>query len=309
MRLLSRISLPIAALALVAVATPARATEPASDRAPADPAAPAEAPAEPAAAEPAKAEPAKAEAPKAAPAKTEALPEVGGTVDDAYGVRDESVPPGSRMDWAARREIRIIQKRDILKEARHGITAFAGVVPNDDFFAYVAMGLGYRYFFSEDFALNVRASYTAPQKTSLESSLTAPRPEGPGLEVRLPQTLLGYALAGVDWNLLHGKFGFFSTRLVEFDLALNFGVGAVYTKIIDQGKESTPFQVIDPAANVGATLQVYLSNRWALGLDVTQLFYPKLRDTFGAETHPGAGGVSHPLAATLALTWFSAGLQ
>ena len=293
MRLLSRLTHPFAALALALTAAPAYAADPAPDAAPE--AAPA-------------AEP-KADAPKAAAPKAEATPDVGGTVEDAYGVRDDDVPPGARMDWAERREIRVIQKRDILKEARHGISVFGGVVPNDDFFAYVAMGLGYRYYFSEDFALNVRVSYTAPQKTSLESSLTASRPEGPGLEVRLPQTLLGYALAGVDWNLLHGKLGFFSTRLVEFDLALNFGVGAVYTKIVDQGKESTPFQVFDPAGNVGATLQVYLSNRWALGLDFTQIFYPKLRDTFGSETHPGAGGVSHPLAATLALTWFSAGLQ
>ncbi len=285
-----------ASCALVATAAPAFAADPPAADAPAV-AVPVEAPA---------AEPKPAEA---KPAKAEAVPEVGGAVESAYGISDDSVPAGSRLDWAQRREIRVIQKRAILKEGRHGLSLSAGVVPNDDFFAYVAMGVGYQYYFSEDFALRIRANYTLPQQTSLQSSLTTSRPDGPGLEVRLPQTLLGYALAGVDWNLLHGKFGFFTTKLVEFDLSLNFGVGAVLTKIVDQGHESEPTYAPDPAGNVGATMQIYLSDRFALGIDYTQLFYPKLRDLFGSTTHPGAGGVSHPMAATVSITWFTSGLQ
>ncbi len=292
-----------ASCALVATAAPAFAADPpAAEPAPAAPEASAPAPVPEAA-------PAEAK-----PAKADAVPDVGASVESAYGISDDSVPPGSRLDWAARREIRVIQKRAILKEGRHGLSLSLGVVPNDDFFAYVAMGLGYQYYFSEDFALRIRANYTQPQQTSLQSSLTASRPEGPGLEVRLPQTLLGYALAGLDWNLMHGKFGFFTTRLIEFDLSLNFGVGAVMTKIVDQGKENAPVYAPDPAGNVGATLQLYLSDRLALGIDYTQLFYPKLKDLFNVANlqpagHPGAGGVSHPLAATVTLTWFTAGLQ
>lgn len=279
-------------------ADPPPAAEPAPAAAPAADAAPA--------AEAAK--PAEAPVKEAAPAK-EAVPEVGAPAENAYGIREDDVPPGARLDWAGRREIRVIQKRAILKEGRHGLSINAGVVPNDDFFAYVALGAGYQYYFSEDLALRIRASYTAPQQTSLQSSLTASRPDGPGLEVRLPQTLLGYALAGVDWNLLHGKFGYFTTRLMEFDVSLNFGVGAVMTKIIDQGKEANPTYAPDPAGNVGMTLQMYISDRLALGLDYTQLFYPKLADLFGSTSHPGKGGVSHPLAATITLTWFTAGIQ
>ena len=285
-----------ASCALVATAAPAFAADP--PPAEAAPAAVAPAEAAPAAAAPAEAKPAK-----------EAIPEVGGAVESAYGISDDSVPPGSRLDWAARREIRIIQKRAILKEGRHGLSLNAGVVPNDDFFAYVAMGLGYQYYFSEDLALHLRASYTLPQQTSLQSNLQASRPEGPGLEVRLPQTLLGFALAGVDWNLLHGKFGFFTTRLMEFDLSLNFGVGAVLTKIVDQSDPLHPTIAPDPAGSVGATLQMYVSERLALGFDYTQLFYPKLADLFGSGNHPGKGGVSHPMAATISLTWFTSGLQ
>lgn len=325
---LSLRSLCLAPACALALAVPAYAGQPAPGAAP-DPANvplpaegdvrptdPGQLPADKPAAAPA---PAAEEAPPAAPGSAVGnAPAVGNVVEDAYGISDDAVPPGSRLDWAARREIRVIQKRAMLKEGRHGISIFTGVVPNDDFFTYVALGLGYRYYFSEDFALHIRGTYTPPVKTGLQPLLEKSRadePPGLGLIVRLPQTLLGYGLAGVDWNLLHGKLGFFSTRLIEFDFALNFGVGMVLTQIIDQGKESQPVNVFDPAGNVGATLQIYLSDRFALGLDYTQLFYPKLRDIFAqvppgqSSAHPGAGGVSHPLAATVTLTWFTAGLD
>lgn len=283
------------------------AEQPTADPAPAiDAPAPADAPV-PADA----AAPAGAKVDEAKPA--EAVPDVGASPANVYGINEDAVPPGSRMEWAERREIRVIQKRAILKEGRHGLSFSAGVVPNDDFFTYVAMGLGYQYYFSEDLALHIRAMYTAPQKSSLQSSLQAPVPTGPNVDVRLPQTLTAYALAGVDWNLLHGKLAFFTTHLVEFDLSLNFGVGAVLTAIRDQGHEDTPVYAPDPAGNVGATMQVYITDRLALGLDYTQLFYPKVLDIFNVANlpngHADKGGVSHPLATTLTLTWFTSALQ
>jgi outer membrane beta-barrel protein len=251
------------------------------------------------------ADPAPAPAPEAAPAEPAPAVAAPSVMDDAYGFSDEAVPPGSRLDWAARRDIRVIQKRGVLKEGRHGFSIFGGVVPNDDFFTYITGGLGYNYYFSEDLSLSVHGAYAYDQKTSLEESLSLPREtnEGPGLEVRLPQVLQAYASAGVDWNLLHGKIGFFTTRLTEFDLALSFGVGAVSTVITNKGQESAPITQIDPAGNVGAGLQFYLSNSFALRLDYHQFFYPALRG------QPGGGGVSYPIAATMALTYFTAGLE
>ena len=291
-----RTSVTAAACALVTMAAPAFA---------ADEPAPAPTPEAPPAAQP-------AAAPEAKPADAkppEAIPEIGGSAESAYGITDDAVPAGSRLDWAARREIRVIQKRAILKEGRHGLSFSAGVVPNDDFFAYVTLGLGYQYYFSEDLALRIRTMYTADTKTSLQDSLQAKVPLGPQVIVRLPQTLTGFALAGVDWNLLHGKLGFFTTRLIEFDLSLNFGVGAVVTAIRDKGREDSPIFAPAPAGNVGATMQIYITDRLALGFDYTQLFYPKMFDLFSGASHENITGVSHPLATTLTLTWFTAGLQ
>ncbi len=250
------------------------------------------------------AEPAKAPETKPEPEKAPDVsnPTSGG---DLYGLTNDDVPPGGRIEWARRRDIRVVQKRSMLKEARHSFSLLAGVVPNDDFYTYVVGGLGYAYYLSEDLAITLHGAYTFDQQTSLQSSLTAPRPEGPGLEVRLPQKLQGLAVAGIDWNLMHGKIGYFSTRLTEFDIALSFGVGAVRTGITNQGDidPKTLAQIyhyqFDPAGALGAGVLFYLSNSWALRLDYHQYFYPALR---GA---PGGGGVSYPIAGTIAVTYFT----
>lgn len=232
------------------------------------------------------------------PEKTEkAVPAVGATSASDYGVNDSAVPPGGRMEWAERRQIRVIQKRDMLKEGRHQFSILGGVVPNDDFFAYIDAGLAYDYYFSEDIALELRGAYTVPQKTALEQTLTQPRPDGPGLEVRLPQTLNAHVSASAAWNLLHGKLGFFSTRLTEFDLGLVFGIGAVLTEIQGKATEQNT-KKFSPAGNVGAVLQFYLGSRFALRVDYRQFFYPA-----------DGGGVSFPISTTLGLSYFTAPIE
>ncbi len=210
-----------------------------------------------------------------------------------YGVNEAAVPPGGRMDWAERRKIRVIQKRAMLKEARHQFSLLGGVVPNDDFFAYISMGLAYNYYFSEALSLEISAAYTLDQKTSLEEALTEGRPEGPSLLVRLPQTLESYASGAVIWNLLHGKLGFFETRLTEFDFGLVFGIGANTTIIQGKGQQQTA-RKIDANGNVGFSGLFYLSENWALRVDYRQFFYPK-----------EGGGVSFPIATTLGLSYFT----
>lgn len=239
--------------------------------------------------------------PKAKP--TVAMPDLGGASgdQDIYGLSDDLVPPGSRLDWAKRRDIKVVQKRSVVKEGRHGLSLLIGAVPNDDFWTYITAGLGYNYYFSEDLALNVHGVYTAEQATSLRNKLQGQRPEGFELQVRLPQTLTAYGSAGADWNLLHGKIGFFGTQLGEFDVALCFGVGAVVTTVTTQafplGK-----QRIDAAGNVGASAQFYLSEHFALRADYHQLFYPGFND----QKNDASGGLAHPLAVFIGLTYFTA---
>ncbi len=212
-----------------------------------------------------------------------------------YGVQEGGA--GASMKWAANREVRVIQKREVLKEGRHQFSLIGGVVPNDDFFAYVDAGAAYDYYFSEDIAIEVRGAYTFPQQTSLEATLEKQREQGgPGLEVRLPETLRAHASLSAVWNLLHGKIGFFNTRLTEFDLGLNFGVGSVMTNLTAKGGAQAPR--FAPQGNIGAVLQFYLGSRFVLRVDYRQFFY-----------QANGGGVSFPISTTVGLSYLTAPIE
>ncbi len=259
-----------------------------------------EAPAEKAEEEPAdkapEAEPKKAAEPARDKAEGEPEASDAGSVSAAdYGVQEGGA--GASMQWAANREVRVIQKREVLKEARHQFSLIGGVVPNDDFFAYVDAGAAYDYYFSEDIAIELRGAYTFPQQTSLEATLEKQREQGgPGLEVRLPETLRAHASLSAVWNLLHGKIGFFSTRLTEFDLGLSFGVGSVLTNLTAKGGAET--LRFAPQGNMGAVLQFYLGSRFVLRVDFRQFFY-----------QANGGGVSFPISTTVGLSYLTAPIE
>jgi outer membrane beta-barrel protein len=180
-----------------------------------------------------------------------------------------------------------------------------GVIPNDDFFAYLGGGFAYGYYFSENLGIDISVAYTHDKKTSLENSLTSPRPSGPGLLVRLPEVMGGYASVSAVWNLLHGKLGFFDTRLTEFDIGLTVGVGAVQTWVTEPG-EDTPLGKIGPCGSVGIASQFYLSDNFALRVAYKQFFFPK--DSGKKRNSDGSGesaGVSFPLAAIVGLSYFT----
>ena len=77
--------------------------------------------------------------------------------DEELGLPDVG-PPVSEMSpsalkthdlyWADKRKIDAIQKRNFLKESRHEFTLHTGIVPNDEFYTYIAMGGRYTYFFA-----------------------------------------------------------------------------------------------------------------------------------------------------------------
>jgi hypothetical protein len=135
----------------------------------------------------------------------------------------------------------------------------------------------------------------------LRDKLQSKRPDGFELNVRLPQTLQAYTTAGVDWNLMHGKFSFFGTGLNEFDAALSFGIGGVYTRVTKKGVIEPAYR-FDAAGSVGTYLQFYIAERWALRANIQQLYYPAFDDV----KNDASAGLSKPVSVTVSLTWFTA---
>jgi outer membrane beta-barrel protein len=273
--------LPAALLAvglLCAPAASAQAADPADDAA-TDAAAPEEAAPEEAAPE----EAAPEEAPPAAAPPAAAEP-----------VEPAAPEPAART-WAERRQVRVIEKRVFRKDTRHEFTVFGGLVPNDEFFTYVPVGLRYNYFFAEDFSFELWGNYLVNTSTGLQSFLE--EKTSFSILVEIPQTLL--FLAGVDatWSPIHGKLSLPGGGLSHFDFHIAFGAGVIGTEVVDTLSRATNFQ-LDVSGNLGLGVRWFLNDFLSLRLDYRQYFYP-------ADSSAG-GGLAYPVELTLGVSLWTA---
>ena len=201
--------------------------------------------------------------------------------------------------WAEKREVRNIHKRLFLKESRHEFSLYFGVVPNDDFFTYLPLGLKYDYYFSEDFAIEVAGSYFFKFNRDLKDFLETEILTGGQIDVQLPQYLVWQAGAGVLWTPFHGKVGIFDTKLGHFDFGFFLGIMALGTEVEKEGVSETEGRV-DVGGNVGATVRFYVHDYIALRLDYRHYFY-NARDA-----DDNSRGLSYPMELTFGVSFFTA---
>ena len=217
----------------------------------------------------------------------------------AKGFAQEIPPIDRQFDkyWAKTRQIRNVHKRLFLKDGRHEFSIYSGVIPNDEFFNYVPLGLRYDWYFTEDFALEIAGSYIFSMKTDLEGFLEGILPPG-RLNAELPQFLEWQAGGGVLWTPLHGKVGAFSTLLGHFDFGIFLGVMAIGTKVQKEGDPEQGRRV-DVGGNVGATVRVYVHDYIAIRVDYRHYFY-NARDA-----DDNSRGLSTPAEITIGLSFFT----
>ena len=164
---------------------------------------------------------------------------------------------------------------------RHELTFYTGVLPNDNFYSYVPLGLRWNYFFAEEFGLEVAGDYLIALDGDLKSFL-----EDKNLYktfAQTPRQLVWNATAAFVWSPLHGKLAIFSEKLLHFDLQASLGAGALGTDAA--GKAETHF-----AGAFGLAARMYASDKVTLRLDYRQLIYP------------GLSGVAFPAEVTLGVS-------
>lgn len=221
--------------------------------------------------------------------------------DDEIGLPDVGDPVSEmspsdlkRHDlyWADKRKVDAIQKRSFLKESRHEFTFHTGVVPNDEFYTYIAMGGRYTYFFAEDIGAEAWATYEQIIETGLRDNLETRSLNS--LRVEVPQTVVFLAGLDVIWSPIHGKFTMFDSALAHFDTYLAFGAGFVLSTVqaTTSDKEAAEY---DMAGNIGLGTRIFLGDWISLRTDFRQYFYPAW-----------VGGVAHPFEITLGLSFWTA---
>lgn len=228
--------------------------------------------------------------------------EEGGEVDPIPTEIDKDDP----RYWAQVRGISTVQKRDILKEGRLGVTLYTGIIPNNIFAQYFPVGLRLNYFVLENLGLELAGNYSCGfmrddeekesgrRKCGLDTGLTRTLLDDQGVgssSVLLGDEQIAHFNFGVVWSPVFGKTAWHNKSLKYFDMYLFGGVGTVV-------KQTTPDIGADPSVGVdvegalGAGLMYFLGERFALRLDFRQFLFRKI-----------TGGVATPSEVSLGLTF------
>jgi len=235
-------------------------------------------------------------------------PAAGGEADPAPAAGDPAAPgegddievldpskmkvdPSQDFWGTNRRNIKVIEPRLFRKDTRHEFTLFIGVVPNDDFFVYLPVGLRWNYFFAEDFSVEVWGLYDANIASGLRDFLQEKTNDA--LLVEIPQTLVTMAGVDVTWSPFHGKIAMIGEHMATFDFHIAFGAGFIGTEVVDPSTKLTEFRA-DVSGNLGLGVRMHLTDMLSLRLDYRQYFYPAASEA--------GGGLAYPMEITLGVS-------
>ncbi|MBM4370505.1 MAG: outer membrane beta-barrel domain-containing protein [Deltaproteobacteria bacterium] len=193
--------------------------------------------------------------------------------------------------WGEQRKVKVIQKRLFQKQGRFSLTPYFGVIPNDEFFNYVPLGLRAAYYFSEDLAVELFGSYIFNTKSDLEEFLNKEF----FIKTTTPQVLQWNAGLEGLWSPIHGKVGLFSKKLWHFDLHLAFGAGAIGTIVRTRKEGGAEKARVDVGGNIGLGAQMYVVSWGAVRVEYRHFFYAATKEV---------GGVSFPAEITFGFNFY-----
>jgi outer membrane beta-barrel protein len=181
-----------------------------------------------------------------------------------------------------RRSRPILLERRYVKEERHFIGVYGGLIPNDPFVESYPVGLRYGYYVTDELGLELDGSVIGPELRS-DTELTRFMATF-GHEPDVPDLASWRAHLGLSWNPMYTKLAFLNQKLFHFDIAFYLGAGVVSLEIDDAPR----FE-----GSIGLGLNVFLSENFSLRLDWRQFLFE------GED-----GGVSHPAELSLGLGLF-----
>jgi len=193
--------------------------------------------------------------------------------------------------WGEKRKVKVIQKRLFEKQGRFALTPHFGIIPNDEFFNYVPLGLRVGYFISEDLGLELWGQYIFSMKSDLEEFLN----DEFFIKTTTPQVLQWNAGLNGLWSPIHGKLGIFTKKLWHFDFHLAFGAGAIGTVVRTRKEGGEEKSRVDVAGNIGVGARMYVIDWGAVRVEYRHFFYAATDEI---------GGVSFPAEITFGFDFF-----
>ena len=203
--------------------------------------------------------------------------------------------PDDPLYWSEVRGIETVQRREILKEGRFGLTAYGGVIPNNIFEQYFPLGARINYFVLENLGLELSGSYALRVDTGLSDTLQDDQGVG-ATAVQLGDRQRSHVNVGVMWSPVFGKMAWRNKSLNYFDFFLLGGAGTVFRST--QSTIGDEIEEVRPAVEgmLGGGLIFFLSQRVSLRLDFRQFIFQKV-----------TGGVANPSEISLGVMFMPGG--
>jgi|LauGreDrversion4_2_1035121.scaffolds.fasta_scaffold52643_2 outer membrane beta-barrel protein len=191
--------------------------------------------------------------------------------------------------WGKNREVKVVQRREFIKDGRFDVSLFGGMIPNDDFLIYYTTGLRFGYHFTESFMVEVSGAEAFDQDTKLASFLVDSI-KIKSAEIR--ERIQRFATVNILWSPIYGKLSFLGNKLTHFDTFIGLGVG-VFQKLQRENDENpNPITAYEPSGNTIVGFRWHLTDMINLRTEYRHYFYRKVANI---------GGISKPAELSLSV--------
>jgi len=159
-----------------------------------------------------------------------------------------------------------------------------GIVPNDSYYLPTPVGTRIAYFLADTLALEASFSYLPGGVSKLQQFLICPDPKCKSnlTEGAKKQPHMNFVSAlDIAWAPFHGKVGVFTSKLSNFDLGFNAGLGLINVDVdkssdgndkLADGSPAVKAQMT-PGGHWGMNLRFYITRWLNLRADYKQFLY------------------------------------
>jgi outer membrane beta-barrel protein len=188
--------------------------------------------------------------------------------------------------WGKKREVKIVQRREFIKDGKMEASVFGGIIPNDDFIFYITPTARFGYHFAESFMVEGSFSYAMERDTGLKSFLEDSDIGLKSADIR--EFIEMYYNASILWSPIYGKISFLGTKLTHFDTFVGLGVGFFHTRAREDDTNPDFQSRLKPSANTVLGFRWHVTDLINVRTEYRHYFFEK-----------ALGGISKPVEVSL----------
>jgi outer membrane beta-barrel protein len=170
---------------------------------------------------------------------------------------EEAEPPKAKapttLSW---QDIVVVPRKAFLKGGRIEFSPFTGVSVNDNLIQHYAFGADINYYLTDVFWIGLQGQYFIKSTTDREDLI--------GLQFNRITSLNKYLYGGTfnfGYVPVYGKFAWFNSSILHWELWAALGVGATVSETIPRNPGASPFknQLLTVAPGIGSR---FFMNDW-----------------------------------------------